>query len=102
MNESGSSRSRATSKLMTPFVARAGVMISASATISSSLLSGLDRTLKRRMTIASPLDWDSWFEDQLEPGGRDVADPRAVDGAQPPVEWWAYRSPAVAVGVAPV
>jgi hypothetical protein len=30
MNESSSSRSRAMSKLMTPFVARAGVMISAS------------------------------------------------------------------------
>src|SRR4029453_18904463 len=54
MNESGSSRSRAMSKLMTPLVARAGVMISASADISSSLLSGLDRILKRRMTIASP------------------------------------------------
>src|ERR1700751_5042346 len=52
MNESGLSRSRAMWKLMTTFVARAGVMISASADISSSLLSGLDRILKRRMTIA--------------------------------------------------
>src|SRR4051795_4212170 len=55
MNESGSRSSRAMSKLMTPSVARAGVMISASAAISSSLLSGLEWILKRRMTIAPPV-----------------------------------------------
>src|SRR4051812_5691031 len=39
----------------TPSVVRAGVTISASAAISSSLLSGLERILKRRMTIAPPV-----------------------------------------------
>src|SRR2546422_8203654 len=53
MNASGSSRTRAMSRLMTPSVARAGVMISASAAISSSLLPGLARIFWRRMTIAS-------------------------------------------------
>src|SRR3954452_23697066 len=55
MNESGSRRVRAMSKLMTPSVARAGVMISPSAAISASLLSGLEWILKRRMTIARPV-----------------------------------------------
>src|SRR5690349_18775352 len=55
MNESGSSRTRAMSRLMTPSVARAGVMISASAAISSSLLSGLLTIFWRRTSIAPPV-----------------------------------------------
>src|SRR6267142_4016908 len=55
MNESGSRRTRAMSNSTTPSVARAGVMISAGAAISSSLLSGLEWILKRRMTIAPPV-----------------------------------------------
>ena len=43
------------SKLMTPSVARAGVMISASAAISSSLLLGFEWILKRRMTMVFPV-----------------------------------------------
>src|SRR5262249_25779090 len=56
MNESGSSRVRAMSKLMTPSVARAAGMISASTAISSSLFSGLECTLNRRMIIGPPVD----------------------------------------------
>src|SRR6516165_5641689 len=63
MNESGSSRVRAMSKLMTPSVARALGMISASTVSSSSLFSGLDCTLNRRITIGSPVD-----ETQLRKG----------------------------------
>src|SRR6266478_5870410 len=55
MKESGSVRTRAMSNSTTPSVARAGVMISASAAISSSLLSGLEWILKRRMTIGPPV-----------------------------------------------
>src|SRR5258708_40247382 len=58
MNESGSRRARAMSRLMTPSVARAGVMISASAAISSSLLSGLAVIFLRRMSIAPPVGRD--------------------------------------------
>src|SRR4029453_15391201 len=58
MNESGSSRTRAMSRLMTPSVARAGVTISASAAISSSLLSGLATIFLRKMSIAPPVGGD--------------------------------------------
>src|SRR6516164_1908897 len=56
MNESGSSRVRAMSKLMTPSVARAAGMISESTAISASLFSGLECILNRRMTIGPPVD----------------------------------------------
>src|SRR4029453_5580328 len=58
MNESGSSRTRAMSRLMTPPVARGGVMISASAAISSSLLSGLARIFWRRIILGPPVGRD--------------------------------------------
>src|SRR6478609_85272 len=55
MNESWSSRSRAMSRCMTPGVARAGAMIAASAAVTSSLLSGLERIFWRRMTMGPPV-----------------------------------------------
>src|SRR4051812_43500851 len=58
MKQSGLPRTRAMSNSTTPSVARAGGMISASAAISSSRLSVLEWTLKRRMTMAPPVGWD--------------------------------------------
>src|SRR3954454_21100481 len=57
MKASGSRRMRAMSKSMTPLVARAVGTISARAAITSSLHSGLERILKRRMIMAPGSSW---------------------------------------------
>src|SRR5262249_54953045 len=90
MNESGSSRTLAMSRLMTPSVARAGAMISASAAISSSLLSGLAVIFWRRMSIAPPVGRDvssdevGLVDDAVGLAGADADEDAFVQ----PVELW--------------
>src|SRR3984893_12632699 len=87
MNQSGSRRTRAMSKLMTPSVARAGLMISASAAISSSLLSGFELILKRRMTmvVSYRVSDERPGDRRLERRGQTMAADRHQTGGDLPI-----------------
>src|SRR4051812_46263875 len=80
MYASGSRRTRAMSKSMTPSVARAVGTISASAAITSSLHSGLERILKRRMIMARSFSSRLGLVPGRNPGGVPGLDPHGRSG----------------------